>query len=80
MTVKGLDRRRFLSRLVGGSAALALVGCAGARVASEGGDGAIEVLPRRDGLWYANSMPTTIPAVRNSAPVAPQYVTSKAFE
>jgi hypothetical protein len=77
-------RRAFLSRLLAGSA-VAIVGstvaagCA-APLGAQGGEGPVEVVPMRDGLWYANTLPKTIPAVRQSPAVAPDWSTSKAFE
>ena len=76
-------RRAFLSSLFAGSAVaivgVGAIGCAG-QVGAAGGEGPVEVVPMRDGLWYANTLPTSIPAVRRSPPVAPQFATSKAFE
>jgi hypothetical protein len=87
MTVERQDtRRKFLSRLLGGSAAFALAGaaagCVGSAsaVATQGAEGPVEVLPRRDGLRYANVLPTAVPPVRWSAAATPGPSTSKAFE
>jgi hypothetical protein len=78
-------RRKFLSRVLGGSAAIALAGAAGcvgsAPVgATQAGAGPVEVLPRRDGLRYANVLPATVPLVRMSPAVTRSTSTSKAFE
>jgi hypothetical protein len=77
-------RRAFLSRLLAGSAVAIVGSAAGAGCAGmpsvEGAEGPVELVPMRDGLWYANRVPTTIPAVRLSPAVAPNWLTSKAFE
>jgi hypothetical protein len=79
-------RRRFLARVLGGSAALVLVGGAGAgcgasaQMVGQGGEGPVEFVPQRDGLFYFNKLPTSIPAVRWSPAVAPDWSTSKASE
>jgi hypothetical protein len=75
-------RRKFLSRLLGGSAVIALAGATGCvgTAAVGGGEGPVEVLPLRDGLWYANTMPTSVPPVRYSPAVAPDWSNSKSFE
>ena len=59
--------------------AVAAVGCVDttANDPSMNADGATEVLPRSPGLWYFNALPTRVPAVRSSAPVAPDWSTSK---
>jgi hypothetical protein len=77
------SRRSFLSRMFLGSAAIALAGASAGCLSPDvalGGDGAIEVLPRRSDLWCFNLRPTSIPGVRSSTPVAPDWSTSKAGE
>jgi hypothetical protein len=75
-------RREFLSRLLGGSAMLALAGaagCVGTPGVAQGAEGPVEVVSR-DGLFYFNTLPTSVPAIRLSPAVAPDWSTSKAFE
>jgi hypothetical protein len=77
-------RRGFLSRLLGGSAVLALAGSAGCVApgvsGAQGSEGPVELVPIREGLRYFNTLPTSIPAVRMSPAVAPDWSHSKAFE
>jgi hypothetical protein len=77
------SRRAFLSRLLAGSAIAIVGGAAAGCVApsvGQGGEGPVEVVPTRDGLWYANTMPKSVPPVRLGPAVAPNWSTSKAFE
>ena len=78
-----VTRRAFLSRLLAGSSVAviggAVTGCA-APLGAPGAEGPVEVVPMRDGLQYANMLPKSIPAVRLSSAVAPNWATSKAFE
>jgi hypothetical protein len=77
------SRRGFLSGLFRGAAVatvgIAAVGCVTDVAAGPdvGPDGATEILPRTPGLWYANAMPRSIPAVRASSPIAADWSTSK---
>jgi hypothetical protein len=78
-------RRGFLSRLLGGSAMLALAGAAGCVPSAgvggaQGSEGPVEIVPQREGVRYFNTLPTSIPAVRMSAAVTPNWLSSKAFE
>jgi hypothetical protein len=79
-------RRTFLARLLSGTAtftlAVAVTGCDGAAPPDlrQATRGAIEVLPRRAELFYRNVLPARVPAVRLSAPVAPDWSTSKRLE
>jgi hypothetical protein len=75
-------RRGFLSRLLMGSGVAIVGGTAGcaAPIGAQGVEGPVEVVPMRDGLRYANTLPTSVPAVRLSPAVAPNWSTSKAFE
>jgi hypothetical protein len=80
-----MDRRVFLSRLLGGSALFAVAGAAGcvgpAGVSGAlGGEGPVEVVPRRDGQFYFNTVPTFVPSIRNSPAITPDWSISKAFE
>jgi hypothetical protein len=79
-------RRGFLTRLLRGATvfgvAVSAAGCVAGdgQVVSAESEGAVEVVPLRSGMRYWNVAPTTIPAVRNSPAVAPNWSTSKRFE
>jgi hypothetical protein len=71
-------RRAFLTKILAGSAVAVVgvgaVGCAGP-IGAQGGEGPVEVVPMHEGLWYANTLPTSIPAVRFSPASAPKWST-----
>jgi hypothetical protein len=63
-------RRAFLTKILAGSAVAVVgvgaVGCA-APMGTTGAEGPVEYVPMHEGLWYANTLPASIPAVRFSA-------------